>query len=876
VRAARLTRGDLIALGLLVGLPLLAFSIPAALGYPLLTGDSIIQNYPLRVFAGEIIRHGHLPVLDPYAWGGTPLLASSNSGSLFPNIVFFAIFPPLVAWVAAEVVAFAAAAVGLYTFLRFGGLRPLCAALGGATFGLAGYVTSQAVHLDAVETAASITWVLVAAERIAHGSDAHRPAWTALLGAATAATLLAGSPELAVYAAIGAAIYACSLLIHSPRRSATAGWLALGVVAGALVGAVQVLPTARFVAISQRAHVAYSFLTSGALRLAQLPLLLAPHILGGGPIGLAKYVGSYNLGEIDAYPGVLALVAVVALAWRWRSPQASAIRVWYLIGAVGLVLAVGPATPLPHLLARLPVMANSRLPSRALLLVALACSVLYAYWAAEVLDPGSVLPPARTPRPGGRRDRLERYTPLAVPGAILALLATVAVGGKTVARALAQGGLGPWTVARVAPYLAVAAAVAVAAAWFLVAGPGLARRGRVGALVAIAVVDLVVFLANQSSLAPVRSNELGGANRYERQLAAAVGTNGRFLVVDHLRIGGAVLNELGSANLNVFTRISSAQGYGSLTWGAYQDATGTHGQNRAAPRAFRSGVFDSLDVRAALVLPWAFQAPLTPGHPTLIALSRSAPTTRYFGGPVDVTSVEITPRRGVPGGGLVAEARRIRLVGLRSQVAPFRVVAGDDRATAYFRAARRQIGIVLPRHGGGPGALAVAVSPAGRAAFSPTGLLAGSVRPPHWVATGWIGTYLVLRNTRAYGPLTAFAPSGRGRAAAGIRVVSSSPWTPTETVAIEAPRPVLLVRGVADLPGWRVTVVAGGRQTRASLEQRGVVQAVELPAGRSLVTFAYDPPGLRTGLALAACGCALLAGLVALDLARTRRRRTPA
>jgi hypothetical protein len=287
-------------------------------------------------------------------------------------------------------------------------------------------------------------------------------------------------------------------------------------------------------------------------------------------------------------------------------------------------------------------------------------------------------------------------------------------------------------------------------------------------------------------------------------------------------------------------------------------------------------VFDSLDVRALLVLPWEFQSPLRPGHPSLIALSGSAPTTRYFGGAVDVASVEITPRRGVEADGLVADARRIRLVGMRSQVVPTRVVATADSATAFFRAARGRTGIVLPRRDGGPGAFAVAVSPVGHAPFSPTGLLAAYVRPPHWIATGSIGTYLLLRNTRAYGLLTAFAPSGRGRATATIRVVSSSPWTPTETVAVDAPRPVLLVRGVADLPGWHVTVVAGGRQQPASLEQRGVVQAVELPAGRSLVTFRYDPPGLRAGLLLAAAGCALLAGLVAFDLARARRRRAPA
>ncbi len=873
MRVARLTRGDWIALAILCGLPLLAFSVPAALGYPLLTGDAVIQNYPLRVLAGEILRHGHLPVYNPFAWGGTPLLASSNAGAAFPDIVLFAIFPALVAWVAVEVLAFAGAAVGLFTFLRFSGLRPLAAALGGAAFGLGGFVTSQAVHLDVVETAASITWVFVALERIAHAPDRHRLAWTALLGAASAATLLAGSPEIAVYSALAAVIYAGSLVLHTPKRTTTAGLIVLGGAAGALIGMVQVLPTARFVDISQRAHVAFSFLISGELRLVQLPLLLAPHLLGGGPIGLASYVGSYNLGEIDAYPGVLALVAVVALAFRWRSPQASKIRVWYLIGAIGLLIALGSRTPLPHLLQRIPVMDVSRLPSRALLLVALSCSVLFAYWVAEVVDPQSAVPSPRRAPPGSRRSRAENYVPLAVPVAILTLLAVVAIGGKSVARVLAGHQLGPWTVARVAPYLAVAAAIALAAVWFLVAGVGLERRRRVIALISLVVVDLLVFTANQSSLAPVRASQLGQPSRLERQLASAVGPNGRFIVVDHYRLSGAELNEIGAPNLNVFSQLLSAQGYGSLTWSPYATLTGTHGQNRVAPQALATNIFDSLDVRALLVLPWAFQAPVTPAGPGLVTLSTSSSTTRYFGGEVDVSSVQISSALAVSPGLLGSAARQIRLLGRRSKWAPTRVVVAGDQATAYFAPTRRSVGLVLAPRRGGPKALAVTVAPVGLAPFSPTGILAAYVTPPHWKVAGTIGVYLWLTDTRAFGPLSTFSPSGARRVAAEVRVLDSSPWTPTETVEVDTPRAALLVRSVTDLPGWQATVTVGGRTETAALRRFGVVQALEVPAGRSLVTFRYNPPGLRLALILAAVGCALILALLLLDLGRLRRRR---
>jgi hypothetical protein len=871
VRTGRLARGDRVALAVLVGIPVLVFSVPAAFGYPLLTGDAVIQNYPLRALAGEILRHGHLPVYNPFAWGGTPLLASANAGAIFPDTVFFALLPALAAWVATEVAAFGAAAVGLYVFLRLDGLRPLSAALGGAAFAFGGFVTSQAVHLDVVETAAALAWVLVAIERVARGPDRHRLAWTALLAVAAAATALAGSPEVAFYAAVAAAIYAGARLVHAARRLVTAALFVVAGGAGALVSAVLVLPAARFVDVSQRADVTLSYLVAGGLRAAQLPLLLVPHILGGGPIGLSTYVGNYNLGEIDAYPGVLALVAVVALAFRWRSPAATRIRVWYLIGATGFVIALGSSTPIPRLLHFLPVIGASRLPSRALLLVALACSVLLAYWSAEVLDPGSTLPPRRPPgatRPAGR---FERLAPLAFPGAILVTIAVVAVGGSRVARALAGQPIGPWSLPRVAPYLAVTAAIALAASWFVVAGGRLARRRRAGLLVALAIVDLVVFSANQSSLAPVRAAALGQPNRLERALARAIGPDGRFIVVDPARASGLQLNEIGAPNLNAFFGIASAQGYGSLTWAAYAEATGTHGQDVVAPAALASRLFDSLDVRALLVLAPSFESPVARHHPRLVTLDSSGPTTRYFGSTVRVASIKIATTHAVPVGVLASLARQIRLVAAPATETPARVFIGDERATVTFPPGARGSGIVLPRAPGGPAQLAVTVSPVGAAPFSPTGPLAAVVTPPHWRLAGSIGPYVWLADTRAFGPFATLSATGTGRVTAHVRVVATSPWTASESVEVDAARACLLVRSVAHIPGWQATITSRGRARPAVVRRFGLVQAVELPAGVSFVTFRYDPPGLAPGVLLAACGAALIAALLLVGIVRSRR-----
>jgi hypothetical protein len=56
------------------------YLIPLALGNPLIYGDNLNQNLPLRAMAGAILAKGHLPTWDKFNWAGEPLLAGFNAG----------------------------------------------------------------------------------------------------------------------------------------------------------------------------------------------------------------------------------------------------------------------------------------------------------------------------------------------------------------------------------------------------------------------------------------------------------------------------------------------------------------------------------------------------------------------------------------------------------------------------------------------------------------------------------------------------------------------------------------------------------------------------------------------------------------------------
>ena len=95
-------------------------------------------------------------------------------------------------------------------------------------------------------------------------------------------------------------------------------------------------------------------------------LALAPFLLGGyGNFGLPAYAGSYNLPELSFGLGVLPLVAAFSLAGRRALRRASsATGVWYVLLAVGLVLALGGETPAGHAFTLIPLFGGQRLQSR--------------------------------------------------------------------------------------------------------------------------------------------------------------------------------------------------------------------------------------------------------------------------------------------------------------------------------------------------------------------------------------------------------------------------------------------------------------------------------------------------------------------------------
>jgi hypothetical protein len=145
-RASRRSRGDVLAVLLLVALPVLVFGVPALLGHAVLPGDDLTQNFPLRVLAGRQLRGGQLPLYNPYVWSGAPLLGGWNAGAAYPLTVLFAVLPATAAWTLNMIITWAVAGLGLFFFLRALRLGTGPAILGALSFAFAGAMSAQVSH----------------------------------------------------------------------------------------------------------------------------------------------------------------------------------------------------------------------------------------------------------------------------------------------------------------------------------------------------------------------------------------------------------------------------------------------------------------------------------------------------------------------------------------------------------------------------------------------------------------------------------------------------------------------------------------------------------------------------------------------------------
>jgi hypothetical protein len=243
-------RRPLVLLLLLAAAPLVAFA-PAVLdGRLLAPGDGVALHLPLRVEVWRALARSELPVWNPSAFSGSPLLAAYRPGALHPLMAVLTPLAPFAAFQTLVLVSLALAGPLVFLYARRLGAEDVGAFVAAVSFALGPYLVAHLGDTATIVAAPALPLVLLAAE--AHLAR-RRPTTFAALAAAVALVLLAGSPEAVGAGALLLAVRLALAIGSSPAAApggqvpGVAGSGALSTLAAVLTGVLlagpQLLPT---------------------------------------------------------------------------------------------------------------------------------------------------------------------------------------------------------------------------------------------------------------------------------------------------------------------------------------------------------------------------------------------------------------------------------------------------------------------------------------------------------------------------------------------------------------------------------------------------------------------------------------------------------
>lgn len=306
----------------------------AATPFNAVASDQAQQTIPWTDLDWTEVHDGHLPLWNPYAAMGTPLLANFQSAGFSLPVLVSYVAPRRLAYDVVVLMKLAIAGTGLLLLARTLRLGWVAAAFAGTVGELSGAFSGW-LAWPMAGVLCWTGWVLAAALLLAEGRRTR--AAVPLLAVASAFAVYGGHPESVVLLAVTVAVPVIVVLSLSGRPSLVRRLLAL---AGAGAGGLA-LSAPLLLAGAQALHGSVHQVRTGY---TPFPLQVAGGLVFSGywgyPTRSSTYFGVANYYETAAYVGLTALVLVVlGLARRGRRPGVAGLG---LAALVLLLIAFSP------------------------------------------------------------------------------------------------------------------------------------------------------------------------------------------------------------------------------------------------------------------------------------------------------------------------------------------------------------------------------------------------------------------------------------------------------------------------------------------------------------------------------------------------------
>jgi uncharacterized membrane protein YfhO len=322
--------------------------------------------WPRRSLAVDILKSGQLPLWNKYSFTGYPLYAIYPTGVMSPTFFLYFLLPKIWAWTTQVISQHIVAAIFTYVLLRHLKLSKLSSVFGGLIYAFSGFNIIWSQWNSHTLVASWIPLMLYVVDKFL---EKRKSTWGVILSILFALQVFSGYPQIVFYSIFAVFLW---VFIRSKSRIKVLIHTLIFISVGLMLTSIQSLPAAELFVNSQRAIEA---LDKDLIFLPwqNIITLFAPDYFGNHSTGNFWGVGNYTLNT--GYAGIVAfiLATVGILANRSRNVT----RYFLIILILSILLSL--KTPLSLFITTFPFVGGAASPTRILILLNLAISVLAAF-----------------------------------------------------------------------------------------------------------------------------------------------------------------------------------------------------------------------------------------------------------------------------------------------------------------------------------------------------------------------------------------------------------------------------------------------------------------------------------------------------------------
>ncbi len=328
------------------------------------TFDAVRAIYPWQYIGIEILKNGQIPLWNPYAFAGTPLIANNQSAIFYPLNILYFLTDFSSAWGILTILQPLLGSIFLFILLKEYKIGDWFCLWGAILFGWGGFMAS---YLHTHVLGHTLIWLPLSIFALHRINEQFRFRWIILFLLTLICSLLAGHLQVGFYSLFSIFLY--QIIIFRQKLFSLKNLLISSLILSAiLITSPQIVST---IELSANIYRDTSWYTNINIPPLHLTRLLVPHMFGH--VATHNWSSDINFKEFP-YIGILGLIFASIAAVKYRSN-----RIYLFWASICLlIIAISLDTPITKLINKFFGIFQNFTPLRAYGIVDLSLAILSA------------------------------------------------------------------------------------------------------------------------------------------------------------------------------------------------------------------------------------------------------------------------------------------------------------------------------------------------------------------------------------------------------------------------------------------------------------------------------------------------------------------